>query len=284
MFNQSRIGTRYRSSHLCRRIPGQYLYLWTAGYPERQVTPWNASTVTCNVSSENARGRPATLPLLGSPESGQVSESGTSDQSATLHLDSGRPAKECNVAPFSLRRPDQSQVVDFETDEPRGVTSRSRHAASRGVTHDLGSVQALPWSCFITDDSVKAHGLGGGLGHWKPGLFPRPASKIFSIANSQNAWNTAALTRARARETSGGWWALETDVPSTAGRSQNFPHPQLAGRPCRLTSGGVGNAWRALIFLGRPLNSLSINVQKKGSWFAQKTQQKPTGFLGGVSC
>lgn len=232
---------------------------WKAGYLERQVGPWNASAVTGNITSENASvSRPATLPLLGSPGSGQVSESWTSSKSATLH--------------------------------PYSVTSRSRHAASRGVTHHQGSVQALPWSCLVpihsvlTDDSVKAHGLGGGLGHWKPGLFPRPASKVLSIANSQNAWNMATLTRARAcarrvdstkrarivprgglwtlktgvhsstcrseffsrcqignlifRQRLGGWWTPKSGRLSQTDSTQDVPHPQLAGRPRRLTSGG----------------------------------------------
>lgn len=136
-----------------------------------------------------------------------------------------------------------------------GVTSRSRHAASRGVTHGLGSVQALPWSCLITDDSVKAHGLG------------TRAARTVHVSFNQ-----------------GGLGTRETGKLSTAGRSLNFPHPQLAGRPWPMTSGGMENAGRALIFLDRPLNSRSIKVQKKGAGFAQKTQQKPTGFLGGFSC
>lgn len=208
----------------------------TARNLERQETPWNARgiarTVTCNVSSENATvSRPATLPLLGSPESGQVSESGTSDQ---------------------------SQVVDFETDEPRGVTSRSRHAASRGVTHHQGSVQALPWSCLVpihsvlTDDSVKAQGSCARIVH---GSF-----------------------------TTGGLETQQTGKLSPTDRCPKFSHPQFTGRPWPMTSGGMLNAWRALIFLDRTLNSLSIIVQKKGAGFAQKTQQKPTGFLGGFSC
>lgn len=78
--------------------------------------------------------------------------------------------------------------------------------------------------------------------------------------------------------------ALPTSKPTKTGRSPNFSHLQLAGRPCRLTSGGAGTIEKGLIFLDRPLNSFFINVQKKGDGFAQKTQQKPTGFLGGVSC
>lgn len=136
-----------------------------------------------------------------------------------------------------------------------GVTSRSRHAASRGVTHDLGSVQALPWSCFITDDSVKAHGLG-----------------------------TLAARTVHASLHQGGPGTRETGKLSPTDRCPKFSHPQFTGRPWPMTSGGMLNAWRALIFLDRTLNSRSINVQKKGAGFAQKTQQKPTGFLGGFSC
>lgn len=75
--------------------------------------------------------------------------------------------------------------------------------------------------------------------------------------------------------TSGGDRALPTGRLSKTGRSPNFSHPQLAGRPCRLTSGGVGAIEKGLFFLDRPLNSFFINVQKKGYSGAQKTQQKP---------
>lgn len=161
---------------------------------------------------------PATLPDLGSPEFGQVNGFRTSNVAATFH-------------------------------------SRFRHAASRGVTHHQGSVQALPWSCLITDDSVKAHGLG-----------------------------TLAARIVHAPLHQGGPGTRETGKLSPTDRCPKFSHPQFTGRPWPMTSGGMLNAWRALIFLDRTLNSRSINVQKKGAGFAQKTQQKPTGFLGGFSC
>lgn len=85
--------------------------------------------------------------------------------------------------------------------------------------------------------------------------------------------------------TSGGDRALPTGRLSKTGLSPNFSHPQLAGRPCRLTSGGVGAIEKGLIFLDRPLNCLFINVQKKGDIGTQKTQRKPAhnplGFHGG---
>lgn len=155
-------------------------------------------------------GRPATLPVFSSPEFGQVNGSRTSNVAATF-------------------------------------PPRFRHAASRGVTHHQGSVQALPWSCLVpiysvlTDGSLRTHVMGG--------------------ARALPDWS-----------------------PSKTGRSPKFAHPQLAGRPYRLTSGGVATIGGGIFFQDRPLNSLSINVQKKGSWFAQKTQQKPTGFLGGSTC
>lgn len=208
IFNHPRIRGRYRSSHLCRRIPVRYLYLWTAEYRERHETPGNAKGNAHTVTA--------------SPRFGHLSRFGTSKA---------------------------------------GVTSRSRHAASRSVTHGLGSVQALPWSCLVpihsvlTDDSVKAHGLG-----------------------------TLAARTVHASLHQGGPGTRETGKLSPTDRCPKFSHPQFTGRPWLMTSGGMLNAWRALVFLGRPLNSRSINVQKKGDGFAQKTQQKPTGFLGGFSC
>lgn len=179
------------------------------------------------VNTRNARGNPATLPLLGSPESGQVSESGTSDKSATLHPLSTaadrRPEKGSSDPISTVARRAAHLVIDHKIP--------LRHAASRGVTHDLGSVQALPWSCLVpihsvlTDDSVKAQGSCARIVH---GSF-----------------------------TTGGLGTLQTGKLSPAGRSPNFPHPQLAGRPC---------------------------TTKKGDGGAQKTQQKPAGFLGGSSC
>lgn len=223
-------------------------WVWKAGALEHHETPWNAKG--------NAR------TVTASPGSGQVNGSRTSNAPATLH---------------------NGSVT---------VTSRS-------VTPGLGSVQALPWSGLVTEDSLRAHGSGGPI-HPAACRQPRPASQILSIANSQNAWNTAALTRARAcarrvdKEriarnvhgsfNAGGLWTPETDVHSKAGRSLNFPHPQFTGRPWLMTSGGAQNAWRALIFLDRPLNCLFINVQKKGDSGAQKTQPKPIhnplGFHG----
>ncbi|GEM_PF-6303320 len=212
---------------------------------KRQVEPWNASGIA-------------------SPRFGHLSRFGTSNAPATLH---------------------------------NGAVT----VTSRGVTHHQGSVQALPWSCLVPihsvvmDGSLSAHGTGGPI-HPADCRQPRPASQILSIANSQNAWNTAALTRARAcarREDStkrarvvqgGGLWALATDVHPTAGRSPNFPHPQLAGRPWPMTSGGMVDGENGQLFLDRPLNCLFINVQKKGDSGAQKTQTKPMhnplGFHG----
>lgn len=43
-------------------------------------------------------------------------------------------------------------------------------------------------------------------------------------------------------------------------------------------TGGGGQQKNRHLDHDRPLNSLSINVQKKGGGFSQKTQQKPTGF------
>ena len=148
------------------------------------------------------------------------------------------------------------------------VTSRSSHAASRGVTHHQGSVQALPWSCLVpihsvlTDDSDRSANL--------------------QIDRSMGT-RTARIVHASFNV--GGLGSRKTSKLSTAGRSLNFARPQFTGRPWLVTSGGVQNGWRALIFLDRPLNPLSINVQKKGGRFAQETQQKPAhnplGFHGG---
>ncbi|VEH25722.1 Uncharacterised protein [Bordetella hinzii] len=226
MFDHPGNKGRFKRVAICRQFSVAVFWEQVQGKRsvKRQVEPWNASAVTGNITSENATvSRPATLPLLGSPVSGQVNGSRTINRSANLQND--------------------------------GVTSRSRHAASRGVTHGLGSVQALPWSCFITDDSVKAHGLG-----------------------------TLAARTVHASLHQGGPGTLKTGKLSPTDRCPKFPHPQFTGRPWLMASGGVPNAWRALIFLGRTLNSLSINVQKKGAGFAQKTQQKPTGFFWGFSC
>ncbi|CAB3901133.1 hypothetical protein LMG26691_04496 [Achromobacter animicus] len=156
----------------------------------------------------------------------------------------------------STASPDSGQVNGSRTSN---VAEALRHACvtvtSRDVTLDLGGVQALPWSCLITEPSVKAHGMR-----------TRTARIVHAPSNV------------------GGLGSRETGTLSTAGRSQNFPHPQFTGRPWPMTSGGVLTAWRALIFPDRPLNPLSINVQKKGSAYAQKTQPKPTGFLGGSTC
>lgn len=161
---------------------------------------------------------------------------------------------ERQVTPWNasgITSPRFGHLSQFGTSKAR-VTSRSRHAASRGVTHHQGSVQALPWSCLITDDSVKAQ--------------------------------TSCVRIVHASFTTGGLGTLQTGKLSTAGRSPNFPHPQLTGRPWLMTSGGMVDSENGPLFTDRPLNPLSINVQKKGGGFAQKTQQKPTGFFGGFSC
>lgn len=163
---------------------------------------WKAGALESHETPGNAKGNAGTV--TASPGSGQVNGSRTSNASATLH---------------------NGAVT---------VTSRS-------VTPGLGSVQALPWSGLVTEDSLKAHDQGG--------------------------------QRARLN-----------GFISPAGRSPNFPHPQLAGRPWRPTSGGVWNARRGPLFQDRPLNCLFINVQKKGDSGAQKTQPKPIhnplGFHG----
>lgn len=181
MFNQSRIGTRYRSSHLCRLSPaGNPLLrrLMPAGRAQAAgvVRSWTATKR--HETPRNARSS-ANLQTIGSPELGQVNESRTSNVAATFH-------------------------------------SRFRHAASRGVTHHQGSVQAPPWSCLVP---------------------------IYSVLTDGSV------------------------------RAQGTP----------LTGGAVGKKNRHLD-QDRPLNSFFINVQKKGAGFAQETQQKPTGLLGGSTC
>lgn len=66
-----------------------------------------------------------------------------------------------------------------------GVTSRSRHAASRGVTHHQGSVQALPWSCLIPIHPVLT----------EPSL--RISSGFCFDNPSETHWVMAGLSRAR---------------------------------------------------------------------------------------
>lgn len=66
-----------------------------------------------------------------------------------------------------------------------GVTSRPRHAASRGVTHGLGSEQALPWSCLVPIHSVLT----------EPSL--RISSGFCFDNPSETHWVMAGLSRAR---------------------------------------------------------------------------------------
>lgn len=120
------------------------------------------------------------------------------------------------------------------------------------------------------------------------GVTQSPSVRILMIHWARPAPSSGTPTdgsmRAQGTPLTGGASAQKMTIPTTAGRSPNFAHPQLAGRPCRKTSGGILNAGRGPFFLGRPLNSFFINVQKKGDSGAPETQQKPTGFLGGSTC